>query len=208
MKVTIEERNKLIMDNMGLVINMVKRFKRKCRFLENDDLVNEGVIGMIKGIERFDEKKSKFSTYISIWIMQAITIAIVNKENGIRIPKDVKKGKKYDENHRHNVLTMSSLDKEFTSFGAENGNGSPLENSIPSNINIENEVVNRIWNSNFTKLVQKVLTPKQMDIFNSYFYEDIILQKVADDRGMCQSKASGLRKLRNCLKEKSYSEVC
>jgi len=201
-KLTKEERNKLVMDNMGLVIMMVKRFKRTCTFLENDDLVNEGVIGMIKGIERYDEKKSKFSTYISIWIMQAITIAIVNKEHGIRIPKEVEKGKNFDKVHNDNVLLMTSLNKPL--LNSDGSIGATVEDLVPSYVNIENEVVDKVWGKYFTELVHKVLTPKEMDIFQGYFYDNIILQKVADDRGMCQSKASyikakGLKKLRACI---------
>ena len=54
------------------------------------DLVNEGNIGLMKGVERFDHRKgAKLSTYASWWIKQAIKRALANQSKTIRLPVHV-----------------------------------------------------------------------------------------------------------------------
>ena len=80
-----EAKKKLIESNLRLVVKIAKRHQGKgLTFLE---LIQEGNIGLIKGVERFDYNKGfKLSTYATWWIRQAITRAISNKGRNIRIP--------------------------------------------------------------------------------------------------------------------------
>ena len=75
----------LINHNLRLVISIAKKYiGRGVSFL---DLIQEGNLGLIKAVEKYDvEKGFKFSTYATYWIKQAISYAIMNQSRNIRIP--------------------------------------------------------------------------------------------------------------------------
>lgn len=78
-------RNKLAEGNVRLVISEAKRYMN--RGLNFGDLVQEGNLGLLKAIDKYDYKKGfKFSTYATWWIRQAITRAIADHSRTIRIP--------------------------------------------------------------------------------------------------------------------------
>ena len=78
-------KNKIITANLRLVVAIAKRYMgRGMQFL---DLIEEGNIGLMKAVDKFDYKKGfKFSTYATWWIKQAITRAIADQARTIRIP--------------------------------------------------------------------------------------------------------------------------
>ncbi|MDA8413492.1 MAG: sigma-70 family RNA polymerase sigma factor [Desulfobacteraceae bacterium] len=81
-------RNKMIESNLRLVVKIAKRYiNRGLPFL---DLIEEGNLGLIKAVERFNlAKECRFSTYATWWIRQSIERSLVNQSRTIRLPVHV-----------------------------------------------------------------------------------------------------------------------
>ena len=80
-----DARNDLVQANLRLVVTIVRSY---CGHgLDPEDLVSEGYLGLITAAERFDPRfKTRFSTYASLWIKQAIRHALCNTTAMIRVP--------------------------------------------------------------------------------------------------------------------------
>jgi len=106
-----EAREHMIKANLRLVVKIARDYENLG--LPLLDLINEGNIGLMKGVERFDPKKgAKLSTYASWWIKQAIKRALANQSKTIRLPVHVVD--KVAHIRRAELKLREALDREPT----------------------------------------------------------------------------------------------
>ena len=115
----------LIEGNIGLITGQATRYLGFCNHLEFADLVQEGKIGMMRAIEKFDLAKGfAFSTYATHWVRQCIQRAISNQDREIYLPSWKTEGrlrpKKEDASNTYPVV-IGSLDDIFSIDGLRGG---------------------------------------------------------------------------------------
>ncbi|MGB6129961.1 MAG: RNA polymerase sigma factor RpoD/SigA [Psychrilyobacter sp.] len=183
-----ESKEKLILSNLRLVVNVAKKYTRKGLGLI--DLISEGNFGLIHAIKKFDvEKGFRFSTYAVWWIKQSITKSIISKGREIRIPSYkydmLNKINKYIMNHVMETSKYPDFNQiskgldipegkiqkvmlefqDLMSLNASIGEDIFLEDTIsqPEEQSLENQVLREIGKEEITKMLD-ALKPREKEI--------------------------------------------
>ena len=133
-KVGKRAKDRFICCNLRMVVNIAKKYLSKVEHLDINDIVMEGIIGLIRAVELFDPSRGyKFSTYAYWWIRQSIGRSIVTKERTIRLPVNV------EEN-------LTKIRRANTSLTQKLGRA-PTSDEIAEEMETTTENIDFIYNS-------------------------------------------------------------
>jgi len=220
-------KNELIEHNLRFVVKVAKRFTGYGLSLQ--DLIEEGNMGLIKAVDKYDYKRElKVISYAVWWIKQSITMALRNNSRPIRITsggcEQISKIEKFrnagysDERipeltgiPQERILEITSV-PEVVSLSSTNENGKTIEKSYPDE-RYSPENAPSLEHLDVTELVERELTPREAGILKLTFGLQGGAEYIQEEIGkiynitrarVWQIKEKSLKKLRKKIKCASF----
>ncbi len=207
MKVSVEEKQKIILDNTALVKKVASKifFKLpKDSGIEFDELVNTGIIGLIKAIDKFDANKAQFSTYAYIKIRGEIldylrSLHIMPRSMREKIKKEKEEGKDIPLS---NLAIMISMEKALSN---EEGSARLIDIMVSDDIGPEDRAISSQLHEKIAEALEQ-LNEKERRTLQMFFFEEKEPKEIAQILEISQSRVSQIKsqaigKLKKLLKD-------
>ena len=208
MKLSAEEKQRFILENTPLVKKVASKIYfslPKDAGIEFDELVNTGIIGLIKAIDKFDASKAKFSTYAYIKIRGEIldylrTLHIVPRGMREKIKKEkIEEGK---ELPLSNLTLLISMEK---AIGEDEGSSKLIDIMINDELSPEEQAISSQISDVLLEAIA-TLSEKEQKTLQMFYFEEREPKEIAEVLGVTQSRVSQIKsqalgKLRKKLNE-------
>ncbi|WP_281951169.1 sigma-70 family RNA polymerase sigma factor [Nitrosophilus kaiyonis] len=196
MRLSKDEKQKIILDNTPLVKKVASKifFKLpKDSGIEFDELVNTGIIGLIKALDKYDSEKAKFSTYAYIKIRGEILDYLRSLHVIPRTMRDkIKKEKEENPNKAiplSNLAIMLSMEKALSS---EDGNLQLKDILISEDISPEEHAINSEMRTILLEAME-LLNEKERLALQLFYFEEKEPKEISEILNISQSRVSQLK---------------
>ncbi len=210
MKVSVEQKQQIILDNTPLVKKVASKIFFKLprdAGIEFDELVNTGIIGLIKAIDKFDESKAQFSTYAYIKIRGEIldylrSLHILPRSMREKIKKEKEEGKDIPLS---NLAILISMEK---AIGGDEGSSKLIDIMISDELSPEDQAITSQMGEKLSEAME-ALNEKERRTLQMFFFEEREPKEIAASLGISQSRVSQIKtqainKLKKYLTELEY----
>ncbi|MRI83754.1 MAG: RNA polymerase subunit sigma [Nitratiruptor sp.] len=207
MKISVEEKQRIILENTALVKKVASKifFKLpKDSGIEFDELVNTGIIGLIKAIDKFDKSKARFSTYAYIKIRGEIldylrSLHIMPRSMREKIKREKEEGKDLPLS---NLAIMISMEK---ALGQEESSTRLIDIMVSEERGPEDRAIEAQLHERIKEAMEQ-LNEKERRTLQMFFFEEREPKEIAKALNVSQSRVSQIKsqaigKLKKLLKD-------